>query len=599
MDDIKETLWKNSLFSDYKDSNVEIDKETDDITEKMKKFNKRKRYKENFKNIEELRNIYDVKENFKESKKKKKIEKENFTETDEKKEIKEKKETDEKKDKTKNKVKREGFSSGLESPKKPEKSSDNDFMTYLYVWISYLIENCYFYTMYIYVIFNYSIYNFCYNLTKQYSYNDINSGNSGKILNLDVSNKGLVDDISSEFGPGKKSSENDDADYENQNYNETQIENDATILSEIIISIIIFPILVIMTYNWFYLICYYDENSSECIDKECPENNIKFICCRPAHDFFRTPLTWGTEYMVNFFLDFLLVPLSIIDKLILGTKVNFFNPIDAYKKEEYSKYDLAFTLPCLIFLIDNFLKSINLPSKILQKFVMGILSFFILYKMSLFSSINSVIKNENSFPLILCYIIAGIYFVYTSVRFLFMDLRDIFFGDPTNGKDPLVKSPGPVILVLSILLACIIYFFSRLIIFLLSLKISFLILIIYFWFHSLFGIFWYKITKGDDKIPITFEDKLMDMNMFINSDINFLKKNTECKESNVLMNIFKFIIYSLLNNFFVIFFISLLSINITSCYNIESINIQLGTIYFLSFLIILCLFKIFFFTSYS
>ena len=593
MDDIKETLWKNSLFSDYKESNVEIDRETDDITEKMKKFNKRKRYKENFKNIEELQNIYDVKDNFTESKKKKKIEKENFTESKKKKKI-EKENFKEKKEKTKNK---EGFSSGLESLKKPDNSSDNDFMTYIYNWVSYLIDNCYFYTMYIYVIFNYSIYNFCYNLTKQYSNTDIDSNNSDNILNLDVSNKALVDDISSEFGPGKKSPKNNDD--EKQNYNETQIENDATILSDIIISIIIFPLLVIMTYNWFYLICYYDENSTECIDKECPENNIKFICCRPAHDFFRTPLTWGTEFMVNFFLDFLLVPLSIMDKLILGTKVNFFNPIDAYKKEDYAKYDLAFTLPCLIFTIDNFLKSINLPSKILQKFVMGILSFFILYKMSIFSSINSVINNENSFPLILCYIIAGLYFVYTSLRFIFMDLRDIFFGDPLNDKEPLVKSPGPVILVLSVLLACIIYFFSRLIIFLLSLKISFLILIIYFWFHSLFGIFWYKITKGDQKLPITFEDKLIDMNMFINSDINFLKKNTDCKESNILMNIFKFIIYSLLNNFFVIFFISLLLANMSSCYNIESTNIQFGTIYFLFFLIVLCLLKIFFFTSYS
>ena len=126
---------------------------------------------------------------------------------------------------------------------------------------------------------------------------------------------------------------------------------------------------------------------------------------------------------------------------------------------------------------------------------------------------------------------------------------------------------------------------------------EFLILIIYVWFHSLFGIFWYKITKGDEQLPVSIGDKLIDMNFFINADISFLKNNTDCKESNILIKIFKFCVNALLNNFFVLFFILLLTINIGSCYDIESVNIQIGTIYFLNFLIILCVLKMLFFSN--
>jgi hypothetical protein len=619
MNNNEKTIWKNSSFSmssDTKENMMNQDNRLDSlptsnelqqIEEKMVAFHKRKRYKENFKNIEELQNIYDVKEtpiilDNKPNKKQKKksLTWNDFLKCNKKKETmdnpkekqqnkKEKSEKSEKKETKEKKKEKEQFKSNIKEGLTGNSGFD-EFLSVSYnifeYWY-YIIDLFYYALMFFYNSFKDTIYNFNYKLIKQYS----TFGSSKNVeVSFDLSNKTIAKGIDEEVsGKNNKKNETNTPEY----INEDVIKNDTNILTEIIISILIFPISILMTYNWFYLICYYDEFSVQCLEKnDSCANKLSFICCRPADDSQRIPITWGTDRIVNLFVDCIIAPLAIIDQYLLGTTANVLNPLKSYEGYEDPKYTLPYTYPSLLFMIYQTFLAMGLSTRILQKFLMALLSFFILYHMSFFSSIHSIIHNDTyNIPFIICGVILFIYFIWNLGQLMILDIG--YFC-----RDAFKESPTPYIFIAAFFME-IICFFTRIIVFFFSLKISVLITLLYLWAHSLFGIWWYKIekTSGTQKIPESFEDKLINMNIFINKDLEFFKKNKDCKDPNILIKLIKYFTLALANNMFVYFFIFLLLFNFDLCRKMESTNVQVCTMYLLTFLFTLCIFKIIFFTN--
>lgn len=616
---------------------TDTNNEINEMENKIKKINKRKRYNENFKNIEELHNIYETKctaespfstpLRLQTNSKKEALTKNDFCrrsgvedstealnsevedtrvskcskDTDTQENF---KDTDTEKTKNKKEKRKSQLKSSLPSMKdskkenfakketegfsEEDKKKDNiSFIYYiLYIWI----DGLYYLIMFLYNLLNDTVYNFSYKITKQYFGSESDFDKEVNLdLNIDLSNKAIVSNI-------EKSFSNDDSDSnkkENNFVNEEKIVNDSNILTKIIISILIFPIAIIMTYNWFYLLCYYDENSVQCIDENsnCKNKLVSFMCCRPAHDSQRLSITWGTDIKVNLFLDCLIAPLAIIDQLLLGSRYHLMNPLKS--RDDYSdeKYILPYTVPTLLLFLYQVFFSMGLSLRIIQKFIVAFFSLIILYNSSLFSSIDAIVNNKLNNAS--TWIITTILFLY-----FFSNLFQLMFFDILDYCTEIIKTQ-PISGVVFFILMIIFCAFLRFIVVFFSLKISILLVILYIWFHSIFGIWWYKIEKKYDGVSVTesIGDKLTNMNIFINKDFGYLKGNDECKDSTILIKIIKFIALALLNNMFIYFFIGLIVKNMEACNSMYSSNIYLGTLFCLGFLLFLCIMKVIFYTT--
>ena len=592
----EETIWKKKIFSNDSKNKKDIeDLDVLKIENKIKKINKRKRSKENFKNMEELQNIYESKnedeQSIEDTKKREKRKKEPVKEplmSDFFKCSKPEETIHNNKESMETNPIIEGYGGNeyKKSIEPPVKPKDDGSAKYYFLYIKFIADWIQYIIFFLYFFFIYTIYNFSYKITKQYS----SDGENNDVLDLlkessDFSNKAIVDNI--------KSNSSKDDDKKTSTINEKNLESDATVLTNIIISIAIFPLLTIMTYNWFYLTCYYNEDSDTCKGVNEKKDPDTYIFCRPTNDNARTPITWGKEAIVNFLLDFLIAPLALIDQFFLGTNINIFNLVKAYNDVDYKSTDSFFTIPNFMFFMEKQLKTIQLPSKIIQKFLMALISFFILYGVSFFSSVKSSV---NISTISIIFIILFFHFCRTLVQYFVVDLKKLFLGSPdaTPPIESTFKGSNPIIRFFSMLLSGILIFFLRFVIGFFSLTISFIISVIFLWFHSLFGLAYYETKVGGE--PVSFGNKFTDINNFINQDIAFLKVNEDCKDSNILIKLIKFFIRTLNGNFFVLFFILLLIINLSECSKFNSLNIQLGTYYILSILILFCIIKILFLT---
>lgn len=588
------TIWKKNVFSSDTD-NIENNKHPDilEMENKLKKINKRKKSNENFKNIEELQNIYESKEE-----KDKNIEKdEKYKKYNKKKEKKRELENKEeslkesltndifKCSKPENNDKetiKEGFNGKNynDSKKKPVEPKDSGNSDYFFLYMKYLSDITLYYIFYPYDTFIKSIYNFNYKIVKQYSSQGDNNN-----INLDFSNKGIIDNINSEFSEKKKSKTTKNKIENSPNYKK-KFEKDASILTDIIISIIIFPLLYIITYNWFYLICYYNKDSDICTNKREEDD---FIKCRPANDSIRTPITFSKSeelgYYFNFFFSYLITPLAFIDKILMGETINPLNIINEYNEEKYILYDSSFTIPNFLFFTEKMLKTVNLPSRTLHKIIVTTICYYILYNASFFSSIKES-SNINTANLFICMIILGFHYFRTIFQYC-LEIKERTIDNP--------NFPLTAISILICCFLCILVVFFRFVIGFFSLTLSYIIVIVFLWYHSLFGIYHYKLSINSDFI--SYLDTFKNIDTFINKDIEYLKMNEDCKDTNILIKIFKYLIRTFSGNILNIFFIILLFQNLYKTYIINSLNIQFGTQIILLLIIIISFIKMFFFTS--
>ena len=121
------------------------------------------------------------------------------------------------------------YKKSIEPPVKPK---DDGSAKYYFLYIKYIADWIQYIIFFLYFFFIYTIYNFSYKITKQYS----SDGENNDVLDLlkessDFSNKAIVDNIKSNSSKKDKNA---------STINEKNLESDATILTNIIISIVIF-----------------------------------------------------------------------------------------------------------------------------------------------------------------------------------------------------------------------------------------------------------------------------------------------------------------------------------------------------------------------
>jgi hypothetical protein len=219
--------------------------------------------------------------------------------------------------------------------------------------------------------------------------------------------------------------------------------------------------------------------------------------------------------------DFAIMPLWVFDKLILGDKY----------------------LPTLFPVI---------PWRIITKFIILFYSLIMVYGMNLFGSINNALRGT---PSIVGYysgtIIIG-YFIYKMyMDFLTPDVK------ATDMKIDAFLKFIPQGLFYYVFL--FFYYVFRLIIAVWSINVSSIIVVIYFWVHSLFGMAIYGGGLGE------MGKQMENVDEFINKDLlSFKEDDKECVKPSIVKRIIRLLAEFLYDNIYLVFYILVMGTNITN-----------------------------------
>jgi hypothetical protein len=467
---IDKTVWKNKLFRQDKEPMSSKRDEVQhpdvvNIQQKIKKINKRKKYVENFNNIQPLKNVYEEPAPSQENNISEPIEKKPFSDMF--------------------KCSKDAMSNkeGMQDEKQDEKQDETKENFKEGFGIQDVSYEFYNFIFGIPNTFEKIISNGCYTFTKTFS-------------NLDG---------------GKP--------------NENNMRNDAKILRQIIYVSLSFPICIFVTYNWIYLLAYYDKTDGCPDDSNSQKNEDGELLCRPANDSKRLEISFAKlgEFSsgVNFMFDFAIMPLWVFDKLILGDKY----------------------LPTLFPVI---------PWRIITKFIILFYSLIMVYGMNLFGSINNALRGT---PSIVGYysgtIIIG-YFIYKMyMDFLTPDVK------ATDMKIDAFLKFIPQGLFYYVFL--FFYYVFRLIIAVWSINVSSIIVVIYFWVHSLFGMAIYGGGLGE------MGKQMENVDEFINKDLlSFKEDDKECVKPSIVKRIIRLLAEFLYDNIYLVFYILVMGTNITN-----------------------------------
>lgn len=353
-------------------------------------------------------------------------------------------------------------------------------------------------------------------------------------------------------------------DYENQE-TEIQIANDSAIMKKIIYYIISFPLAVFVMYNWFFIIVYRDNDIFK--RDKCQEQSIAFDVynkptCRPANDSQRMKYTFdgnSSKIILEFFLFFIVIPIKLFDKYIIGDK--FFPQLICYIKW-----------------------------KILCKLIALIIAFIIVFWIGLFDTFTYIVSgNATIISAINSLIIFG-YFIYYIICDVFgsegpnlaveeNDTANTHNDNPLDSEKKIIdlgnnmlSNAINVTTSFTLVGICIkiIKYTLRFVVAILSIPISSVLLNMYIWFISFFGIIFYgggveHFTENFDKIE-----------QFIESDlVRLFDKNTDCKEQGILMKILKSITKFIYKNFYSLTMLFLIAVNMMdTIVNMNSIIVK-------------------------
>jgi hypothetical protein len=469
-DNNEKSVWKNKLFRQDKEPMSSKRDEVQhpdvvNIQQKIKKINKRKKYVENFNNVQPLKNVYEEPASSQENNISEPIEKKPFSDMF--------------------KCSKDAMSNkeGMQAEKQDEKQDETKENFKEGFGIQDVSYEFYNFIFGIPNTFEKIISNGCYTFTKTFS-------------NLDG---------------GKP--------------NENNMRNDAKILRQIIYVSLSFPICIFVTYNWIYLLAYYDKTDGCPDDSNSQKNEDGELLCRPANDSKRLEISFAKlgEFSsgVNFMFDFAIMPLWVFDKLILGDKY----------------------LPTLFPVI---------PWRIITKFIILFYSLIMVYGMNLFGSINNALRGT---PSIVGYysgtIIIG-YFIYKMyMDFLTPDVK------ATDMKIDAFLKFIPQGLFYYVFL--FFYYVFRLIIAVWSINVSSIIVVIYFWVHSLFGMAIYGGGLGE------MGKQMENVDEFINKDLlSFKEDDKECVKPSIVKRIIRLLAEFLYDNIYLVFYILVMGTNITN-----------------------------------
>lgn len=330
-----------------------------------------------------------------------------------------------------------------------------------------------------------------------------------------------------------------------------------------------FPISIYICYNWLFLTAYKDKlYCDDNTNTKIPEEGETVIKCRPTDDNIRYEISFDDlgstiSGLFNFILDFSIQPTYWVDKVMLGN--------------------------------DYFPKYLNMiPFKILIKLVILIFAIGVVYAFDIYSAFNDimfggVITGNYSSVNIFCTTIIMWYYGY----YIYEDITSQFSTkiSPLDDVSTMTSLPGvvekgkeitedliekyknlikwssmPFILIFILILKYII----RFILAVWNIGISEIVLKLFIWIHSMFGIALYGGGIGN------ISKNMDDIDAFVNIDLEKLSEdNPDYIEYSLFRKILIAISTFLYNNlYYFVYLIMIVSTVVASIVNIKSPSLK-------------------------
>lgn len=362
-----------------------------------------------------------------------------------------------------------------------------------------------------------------------------------------------------------------DPDNENTPETNNNIKNDSNIVKAIIYMLAMFPISIYICYNWMFITIYKDHDYCSDYEKQTASANNpdEILKCRPASDSIRYKITFddfnpGISTILNFILDFSIQPLYWFDNIVLGNN-------------KFPKL-----LEMLYF-------------KIIIKLIILIFAITIVYAFDIYTVFNDLMLggalygNYNIINIFCITIISMyyMYYVYKDIKSQFTpelpDIKGVI--DPTDVVGTIEKGKTLIegliekgqklatwtAIPLILIFMYIIKYVIRFILSIWNIGFSEVILTIFIWAHSMFGIAIYgggigKISSNMDNI----DD-------FINIDLEKLKEdNPDYIEYSLFRKIIIFLASFLYNNlYYFVYLMMIVGSIISSLVNIKSPSLKM------------------------
>jgi hypothetical protein len=314
-------------------------------------------------------------------------------------------------------------------------------------------------------------------------------------------------------------------DKKNPKENEKNMENDAEILKIICYMIAMYPIAIYICYNWTFLTVFKSMEYKDDPDSEEPG--------RPASDKKRTKISFNglpstVRMLLNFIFDFGIMPTNIFDMGILSDK--------------------SWALP-------NMLSFIG--SKILMKAILLIFSITVVYMFDVYNVFENLMLGgavlSNVYMVTgYCMTVIMIYFAYWVIQ----DIKQIATPDISSDADAIYAdlrmrawTGFPYIMIF----LTIIYYIVRFALTFFNIGISAVVLTIFIWIHSLFGMAIY----GNNGFSFDgIKQTMRDIDVFIDKDFEVLMPlDPKIKEYTIFEKMFIDIVRFFKNNMYAFFFL--------------------------------------------
>lgn len=333
------------------------------------------------------------------------------------------------------------------------------------------------------------------------------------------------------------------------------IKKDSENLHIILSYSISYLISIYVAYNWFFLLAYIDKNATG-FDETLKEN------FRPASNMNRMkippeiiesyPEFKGVYY---FLLEFVTAPLWVVDQFFLGD----------------SSFPKLFSI---------------IPYRIISRFLILIFSFIMVYSVNLSDSIRRVVFGNTTIHLLYFTIACTLIILYQLVTSFYANFKI----DRTKTIHTInIGTVETISRTTSGYFALVCYYILRFIIAVLSINISIIVSILFFWFHSMVGMCLYSGNTKFYRIDVLM--KIVDD--YINEDLSQFKNNDEeCIEPSIIQKIINFIVKFLYKNLylFVYFLVLVASIQKSmSGFNSTSLQQIVSSLIFV-LMVIVCLF---------
>lgn len=313
-------------------------------------------------------------------------------------------------------------------------------------------------------------------------------------------------------------------DKKNDEEHQKSMENDAEILKILCYMIAMYPIAIFICYNWTFLTIYRGMEYRNDPASEDPE--------RPASDNKRLKISFNGfnstfRKILNFCLDFGIMPTYMFDMAFLSDK--------------------SWAVPNMASFIG---------SKILSRAIILIFSITVIYMFDVYQIFGNVMISGALWATIsgvtaYCATIITVYFIYWLIK----DIENIvspanLLSDPDSYIHTLLKwIANPLVM----LFFKIIYYIVRFSISILNIGISAVILTLFIWGHSLFGMAWYGENGFSYK---GIKQTMKDIDVFIDKDFEtVMPLNPQFKDYSVLEKIFIDIVKFFKNNIYSFFFV--------------------------------------------